>query len=473
MSRRRLPVISLPATVVVLLLAAPAATAPPAAPPDPTCSPGPADCSAWHNTAVVATWAAPPAGVIPGKGCAPRTISADTSGTPVSCTWSNADGSRTTTAYVRKDSTPPSVKASAERPPDTSGWYNHKLGITFSGDDSLSGIAACTTASYSGPDLQHASVPGRCTDRAGNTRETAFALRYDATPPAVAAKPDRHPDANGWYNHALTIAFSGSDAIAGVYSCSAPVPYQGPDNPKAVVSGTCRDRAGNTSPPAQFALKYDTVPPKLKRVRVALTSEGVALSWSASKDARSYEIVRAPGLQAHGPSTIYSGSKRTFLDWRVGAGVRYEYTITAFDQAGNVAVKVVFAQPEQSGAEPVAPAPRKKPASKPALVGPAEGARLTVPPRLTWRRVPNATYYNVQVYRNGRKILTAWPREARFRLQRSWSYRGRRYALTPGRYRWYVWPGFGPRASHRYGRLVGARNFVVYVEAAGPSGGTS
>jgi hypothetical protein len=28
-------------------------------------------------------------------------------------------------------------------------------------------------------------------------------------------------------------------------------------------------------------------------------------------------------------------------------------------------------------------------------------------------------------------------------------------------YRWYVWPGFGPRSANRYGKLLGTRTFVV------------
>jgi hypothetical protein len=79
---------------------------------------------------------------------------------------------------------------------------------------------------------------------------------------------------------------------------------------------------------------------------------------------------------------------------------------------------------------------------------------------LTWSAVPKATYYNVQLIRGG-KVLSAWPTRPRLRLQRSWLYAGRRHRLTPGRYRWYVWPRFGSRASGRYGRLLGGSSFVV------------
>jgi hypothetical protein len=67
----------------------------------------------------------------------------------------------------------------------------------------------------------------------------------------------------------------------------------------------------------------------------------------------------------------------------------------------------------------------------------------------------------VQLYRDGQKILTVWPKAHSFRLQASWTYQGRRYTLTPGRYRWYVWPGFGSLSANRYGKLIGSRSFVV------------
>jgi hypothetical protein len=32
--------------------------------------------------------------------------------------------------------------------------------------------------------------------------------------------------------------------------------------------------------------------------------------------------------------------------------------------------------------------------------------------------------------------------------------------LTPGRYHWYVWPGFGKRSDRRYGRLLVSRQLT-------------
>lgn len=46
-------------------------------------------------------------------------------------------------------------------------------------------------------------------------------------------------------------------------------------------------------------------------------------------------------------------------------------------------------------------------------------------------------------------------------LPARWTYNGRRYRLTDGRYRWYVFPGYGRRADKRFGKLLGSSSFVV------------
>ena len=50
---------------------------------------------------------------------------------------------------------------------------------------------------------------------------------------------------------------------------------------------------------------------------------------------------------------------------------------------------------------------------------------------------------------------------ASLQLHRTWRFDGRRYHLKPGRYKWYVWPGFGKRKAARYGQMVGSGTFIV------------
>jgi hypothetical protein len=95
------------------------------------------------------------------------------------------------------------------------------------------------------------------------------------------------------------------------------------------------------------------------------------------------------------------------------------------------------------------------------LLAPARGVQLTGPPRLQWTRVRRARYYNVQLFRGDRKVLSAWPRKAHLQLHPSWRFAGHARHLRPGRYTWWVWPGRGPRVANRYGARLGRRAFVV------------
>lgn len=421
--------------------------------PQPSCSPGPADCGAWHTGDVTVSWS---------HACAPTTISQDTGGTGVSCTASDPQGSVTSTVIVRRDASPPAVSASPDRGPDSDGWYNRPVSISVSGDDGISGISSCSSGeTYSGPDTGSGSVSASCTDNAGNRGSTSFALKYDATPPAVEAKANRPANQRGWYNRELTVSFNGSDATSGLHSCVPAVTYRGPDAPRAAVSGTCMDKAANTSSPAVYELRYDTRPPVLARVRAEITTRGIVLKWKTSKDTFSIGVVRRPGLKGRKPSTLYSGRAAVYTDRRLKKGIKYRYTVTAYDEAGNAALKGLAVKADITTKPTAVRQPSRPAATRPALTRPAIDARLKDPPLLAWTAVPKATYYNVQLYVDGKKILTVWPTGTSFQLPRSWRFDGRTHRLVPGRYRWYVWPGFGARSASRYGKLVGTRPFVV------------
>jgi hypothetical protein len=80
---------------------------------------------------------------------------------------------------------------------------------------------------------------------------------------------------------------------------------------------------------------------------------------------------------------------------------------------------------------------------------------------LHWRAAPRASYYNIQIFRGGKKVLSSWPGRTSLALRRSWRFAGRHFRLKPGRYRWYVWPGYGSQAAARYGHMIVSATFRV------------
>jgi hypothetical protein len=413
---------------------APAVTATPARNPD---------SNGWYNHALTVSFMGSDSTSGIASCVAPRNYSGPDGGSvSVSGTCTDLAGNVGSTAFsLGYDASAPIVTPTAGRSADANGWYNHPLAISFVGSDSTSGIETCTQSTYSGPDNGSASLSGSCRDRAGNqSGASAFAFSYDATAPHVTgSSAGRAPDVNGWYNHALSVTFAGVDATSGIASCTQTT-YAGPDSGSASVSGSCRDRAGNQSGSSSFPFAYDATPPTVSTLSSRPGNRRVDLSWAASADTKLVQVTRVRGGEK---TTIYRGNAASYRDSRLKVGAKYHYTVTAFDAAGNSAAK------------------RLTVTATGALLSPVPGARVRSAPLLRWTAVKGASYYNVQLLRRGRTILSAWPTNAHFKVPRSWVFHGHRVRLQRGVYRWYVWPGFGGFSASRYGHLLGGSSFVL------------
>ena len=485
--------------------------------PQPHCSPAPESCEGWYRTDVTITWTVDPGWT--SINCDGSPVTSDTTGASRTCSATYGSGTVSWTVTIKRDATPPTVSAAAARGPDQAGWYNHAVAVAFSGTDATSGIASCSSPTYSGPDGSGVSVSGGCTDVAGNTASSSVSIRYDGTGPSVTGKPERAPDsgewyrrpvgvsfagsdatsgvascsggsyggpdtaqgavegtctdvagntgrgsfalrydataptatagadrpadANGWYNHAFTIKFSGADALSGLAACSAPVVYKGPDRAKADVEGSCRDNAGNVSEQARLAFRYDSTAPTLRGITVETGDRFAKITVSVTTDASTIEITRAPGLQGKKQTVVYRGHSRSFMDKKVKNGKRYWYAVRAVDEAGNVVTKAV-------GALPRLP-----------VFAPRAGAVVSGPPLVSWTPVKRARFYNLQLYQGRTKVFTTWLTGTKYRLPASWEYAGQRHQLVPGSYRVLLWPAFGSRTAPRYGKLLGSTSFVL------------
>jgi hypothetical protein len=354
---------------------------------------------------------------------------------------------------IKYDGTPPSVSVALSRGPDFGDWYNRPVDFSASGSDNLSGIAGCTGGTLGGDGPGTAS----CTDNAGNTASTRAGAKYDGSDPSIDSIGfGRPPDRNGWYNHPVQITFNGSDGGSGIASCTA-VTYVGPDTAGATVNGSCRDNAGNSTDSTSPSFRYDSTPPTITNVGTDWDDGTATLSWTASADTKEIVIDRAPGKGGAVSSTVFKGLTSSFEDTGLQNKRKYVYTITGLDEAGNQAVETLSIVP---GAK---------------LYSPASGATVTAAPLLAWRPYPSASYYNVQLYVgvgnplrrvasisvSGRKVLSAWPLQPRYRLKKTWEFEGKQRKLVRGHYRWYVYPGFGKRTDNKYGPLIGSSDFFV------------
>jgi hypothetical protein len=276
----------------------------------------------------------------------------------------------------------------------------------------------------------------------GRTTSVTHTIKIDATSPTgITASFSRKPDHNGWYNHPVAIRWRGADATSGIAGCST-VTYKGPDSGAATVNGGCTDRAGNTAGHG-VRMAYDATPPLLSKLAEQSTAAADVLYWSSSSASDRIVVGRAVrGSKVH--KRLFTGRASGFIDKKIRPGVEYVYSVHSVDQAGNSSrIVSVTGLPKVLTLRKTRYVPRAAPS-----------------PILRWGRVPGASYYNVQLFRDAKRIYSAWPTGHEVGLPATWRWSGHRFRLRPGRYRWYAWAGFGPRRLASY-RIVGNASFVV------------
>jgi hypothetical protein len=342
--------------------------------------------------------------------------------------------------------TSPSITQTISGTLGSNGWYVSPVTVHWSVSGASGSSSGCEAAVPIPGDTTGTTRTCSVSGDEGSASATTPVIRIDQTPPvASAVTAARAPDHDGWYTSPVGVGWSGTDATSGIDACTA-LTYGGPDAAPAPLSGTCRDRAGNTSAPLAYGLQFDATPPAPARVSATAGDGSIALAWEPSADTRSVTVTRSSGAAGAPATTVYEGAATAVRDVGLRDGVRYTYTVTAADAAGNVAaVQSVDARPASFLA-------------RPALGALSSGSS---PPVLRWKAVTGARYYNVQVYRGPHLVLTAWPTRSALHLRGSWRYRNRLRHLDPGLYRLYVWPGYGARHLHRYGKLLGRTEFTI------------
>jgi hypothetical protein len=260
-------------------------------------------------------------------------------------------------------------------------------------------------------------------------------------------------------------AFSSSEAgstfacgldTGGMTSCDSPKTFAGLGDGSHTFRVQAVDAAGNAdASPATYSWQIagvgpdttDTKPPgNVKRLRRNVGYGSLRLSWSRPSDSDfdHVEVFVSTSAKSLPRTPVYKGTAGRYTNRRFKNGLYYRYAVLSYDHAGNAS----------RGAAAVVP---------PSILlrSPREGRLVHAPPLLVWAKVAKASFYNVQLYYGSQKILSTWPNAAKLKLSRSWRYEDRRFRLRKGSYRWYVWPGFGPRSKARYGQLLGQSGFRV------------
>jgi hypothetical protein len=326
-------------------------------------------------------------------------------------------------------------------PDDCSGWFQTAVQLKWDWPQLTADPSAgnCNKQTFTS-DTKATNVHCEVKDQSsGDTTGRTVTIHVDRTAPTITGPGlGRPPDSGDWFNHPVAFGFTGQDATSGIASCTEGT-YGGPDGAAVSVTGSCRDVAGNVTTGA-FTINYDATPPPKPDVNVLPGNHRVRLTWDSSQYVA--EVVRLSKASAQ--AVVYRGATGRFTDRKLRNGRRYRYRVTLTDQAGNTSADRTSAVPTRSK-----------------LLLPADGARLSSAPELVWKAVRRANYYNAQLLHLGRKVLTRWPVTNRLQLTERWNSLGTSHRLGRGRYCWYVWPGYGPRRDHDYGRLLGSSCFRI------------
>ena len=223
-------------------------------------------------------------------------------------------------------------------------------------------------------------------------------------------------------------------------------PVSLPGQPAAAAAG---GGAAAVAPPALVKVISDPAAPRpptkvrfsLPRTKAVTGTVSVRLRWVKPKASDLARIVVVLNRE-HPPRTPADG---TIVYKGLGTSTSLRFTIGdtgyvalyAYSRGGNYSL------------------PARKVVSLAPLIPlrPRTGSSIRTAPRLTWKAQGATAYYNVQVFRNGSRVLTAWPSKPAFSIPRG--------KLRPGTYVWFVWPAVRhPGKPATFGRLIGRATFV-------------
>jgi hypothetical protein len=232
-----------------------------------------------------------------------------------------------TVSGINVDKTAPTISGAPDRSPNSNGWYNADVTVSFTCNDALSGVDSCTADSTLSEGANQ-SLPGSVTDKAGNNANTTVnGINIDKTNPVISAALDKSPAASNWFNVSTgvpTVSFTCSDALSGLDG-ACPADYTFSDGANQSYDQTIYDLAGNSASDGVSNVDVDTVAPS---VAVALDRAADASGW--------FNISTGAPVAEFTCSDATSGIATCPPDYTFAEGENQSHSGTAFDNAGNL-----------------------------------------------------------------------------------------------------------------------------------------
>jgi len=153
----------------------------------------------------------------------------------------------------------PIIEAVLSQQPNAGGWHNQDVTVTFTCNDTTSGISFCSDPVTVSTEGGNQVITGTAIDNAGNSASTSISINLDKTPPTLNMDINPLPNAAGWNNSDTTVSFIASDALSGINNVTSPITVTG-EGVGQNISGSATDVAGN-SVSISTTLNIDKTPP--------------------------------------------------------------------------------------------------------------------------------------------------------------------------------------------------------------------
>ena len=181
------------------------------------------------------------------------------------CSYTDQGGlsATATAAYTIVDTGRPVIELKSRTPgANADGWNNTAVTVEWSCTDAVSGVAAGTVSANVTAEGSNQDATGTCTDGAGNKASATEIVSIDKTAPTIAFE-SRTPAGPGWSKEDVVVTWTCTDALSGVVDqkVSKTIDADGADQS---ATGTCTDKAGNTSTSAPVGdIDVDHTPPTI------------------------------------------------------------------------------------------------------------------------------------------------------------------------------------------------------------------
>lgn len=249
------------------------------------------DSNGWYNHDVIVRFTADDGD---GSGVAsvtPSEVTVNTEGVNTyTVTAIDKAGNEKTYEFTYKlDKSKPTVTATPDRDPNSYGWYNKDVTVSFSAVEEAGG-SDVDKASISEPvtvsaDGANQEIGGYATDNAGNQGYGYTLINLDQKAPTISSKvtSDSPISDNGWYKDEVTVHFEANDTLSGVDdSTLTPDKTFDIEGADQNVTGSVYDKAGNYAETELVTVNVDTTLPTINLTENRVFKLNEVVAWKAS-----------------------------------------------------------------------------------------------------------------------------------------------------------------------------------------------